>query len=129
MSIPRVLLGLAILAALAPAASAATAFAGAVSQGQTQTFTYSSEPPKGAQCIELATTYTVTLSYAPASDVLTLAIPGHGSVSGNGATLSFQAGVCTQFSVSVTGTSVANEAAFAVTVVSGAAVGPISSTA
>jgi hypothetical protein len=126
MTIPRVLLGLALLAALAPAASALNAFAGVVSQGETKSFTYSSEPPKGSQCIQMATTYTVTLTYAPGSDVLTLNVPGHGSVSGSGASVSFLAGVCTTFGFSVTGTSVADKAAFVVQVTSGALGQPIS---
>lgn len=129
MSIPRVLLGLALLAALAPAAAALNGpYAGVLTQGQTQTFTYSTMPPKGVACVETVTTYTVTLLYAPAGDALTLSVPNHGSASGPGASVGFVSGTCTTFTFSVTGTAVASEAAFDVEVTSGPALGPVATT-
>lgn len=121
MSAPRLLpLLLACLAALAPVAAAATGpYAGTVRQGETDAHEYDNHPKHGA-CLQIVTRWTVTLAYAPATDVLTLEVEGLAATGANGlATLSFLAGVCTAFTVQVTGTSVATEAAYSVAVTSG----------
>lgn len=119
MSIPRlVTMTLACLALLAPAASAATGpYAGVVRQGETDWHSYDNNPTN-SPCIQMATTYTVTLAYAPTSDVLTLSVAGK-TASGSGAGISFQAGVCAAFPIAVTGTQVADLAAYEVTVTGG----------
>lgn len=120
MSVPQLLaLVLASLALLAPAAHAATGpYVGALRQDETDAHHYDNNPTK-APCLEMITTYTVTLAYAPTTDVLTLGVAGK-TASGNGATITFQAGVCAAFTLTVTGTHVATLAAYEVTVTSGA---------
>lgn len=119
MNVPRsIALLLASLAALAPLAAATTGpYVGTVRQGEVDAHHYDNNP-KGDPCLQIVTTYTVTLAYAPAGDVLTLTV-GTRSVSGNGASVTFTAGVCTAFDFTVTGTQVADLAAYDVTVTSG----------
>ena len=112
-----VLAGLGLALALAAPASAARGtgpFAGTLGQGGVAQHTYDNNPAK-TDCIQLAADYSVTLAYAPASDVLTLTVDGV-SASGNGATLVAHKGVCTEFGITVTGTSVASTAAYTVVV-------------
>ena len=122
MTFPRSfgLVALAALALLAPTAAALTGpYAGAVAQGETDVHRYDNNPLK-QPCVDMVTTYTVTLTYAPATGVLTLSAGGRTVTGSNGvATLSFQSGVCTAFSIAVTGTQVDALAAYAVTVTSG----------
>ena len=124
MSIPRIVLLLAVLAPVASAVSAPV-YAGTIHQGESKTFTYDNRPPKGFDCVAQAQWYSVSLSYVPDTDVLTLSIPNVGSASGNGATLYFQSGICATFSFTVTGTSVADTAAYKVQVLSGRLAEPV----
>lgn len=118
MSIKTGLVGLGIAALLASPAGAAP-YAGVVAQGESQTHHFDNHP-RGAECIQIVTDYWVTLTYAPLSDTLTMKI-GNTTVTGsNGrASLSFQAGVCTAFTITVTGAAVADAAAYVVDVKSG----------
>lgn len=120
MSVPRLLpLTLALATLLAPSAHAlAGPYAGVVAQGETRQHPYDNNP-HDHPCIQLATTYTVTLLYAPATDVLTLSAGGATSAGRDGrATVSFTSGVCTAFDVLVTGTRVERVAAYDVLVTS-----------
>lgn len=110
-----------VLAGPAGAAGTTGPFTGVVRQGDTRTHTYDNNP-SNSHCIQLATDYTVTLTYAPASDVLTLSALGK-TVTGTGgvATLTGTSGWCTRFTITVTGTSVASTAPYTVTVTRGSA--------
>lgn len=114
-----VLAGVGLTAALAlPAAAAGTPgpFAGVVTQGQTKTHLYDNNPSNNP-CLHIMATYTVTLAYAPASDVLTLSVGAATATGSNGvASLSLARSQCTSFTVAVSGTSVGDAAAYAVTV-------------
>ncbi len=92
-------------------------YAGTVTQGEASSHHYDNNP-SGSPCIMLATTYSVSLEYAPVGDSLTLTV-GTYSHSGPGA-ITFQAGVCAAFTITVTGTEVADTAGYAVTVTGGA---------
>ena len=115
-----------VAALLASPAGAATGsagpFAGVVRQGQVKHHLYDNNPLK-QDCVQLATPYTVSLSYAPPTDAVTLTV-GTKSVTGSngGASVSFVSGFCTSFDVVVTGTSVGNTAGYVVTVTRGSAV-------
>lgn len=99
------------------AASGTGPFTGSVAQGETDTHTYDNNPTNNP-CIALAVPYTVTLAYAPTSDTLTLSVPGASATgSGGTASLTVTRGVCTEFAITVTGTSVASSATYAVNVV------------
>lgn len=119
MNAPRLAAVLLALVALAPATTAASGpFRGSVREGETDVHAFDNHPKSGS-CIQITTTYTVTLVYAPGSDALTLDAGGKTDVgSGGSARVSFESGVCTAFSVRVTGTSVADEASYAVFVTS-----------
>jgi hypothetical protein len=109
----------AVLAAPAVAAGTPGPFVGTVAQGQTKTHLYDNNPTK-SDCIQLAVPYTVSVTYAPSSDTLTLSVGSLTATGSNGsARLSFVGSTCTSFAVSVTGTSVARTAAYVVTVSSG----------
>lgn len=89
-------------------------FVGQVRQGETDTHSFrgGNEP-----CIQIAVQYVVSLTYVPASDVLTLSV-GNTSVTGsNGAASTTVWGSpCSRFTIGVTGTAVADTATYAVTV-------------
>lgn len=126
MRTPTLLLVLALAATLAPTAAATTGpYVGLVRQDQTNYHHYNNNPLNW-DCIQIVTTYTVVLTYAPPTDVLTLGV-GMMSVDGsNGrAVISFQAGVCAAFTIRVTGTSVANTAAYDVSVRGGSLGGDV----
>lgn len=107
------------LAAPAVAGPKPTLNAGVVSQGQTNLHHYDNNP-SGGDCVHLAQPYRVTISYAPASDTLTLSAGGQTAVGSNGgASVFFVSGVCTSFDVAVTGTAVADKAAYVINVYSG----------
>lgn len=91
-------------------------FTGSVRQGQTRTHHYDNNPQNNP-CPLVLVNYTVSLTYAPTSDTLTLTAGGT-SVTGSGgsAVLSFEASYCTSFAIKVTGTSVATVASYTVTV-------------
>lgn len=122
MNAPRILLALAFAALLAPLASASTGpFQGHVRQGQTDVHTFDNNP-QNLPCPQVMTTYTVTLTYTPTSDVLTLTVGSLSATGSNGfAQLTFERNVCTSFDILVTGTSVARRAAYEVTVTEGGA--------
>lgn len=114
-----VLAGLGLTAVLAlPAAAAGSTgpFLGQVVQGQTQSHLYNNNPSNDP-CLQITATYTVTLRYVPSGDVLTLAAGTKTATGSNGAaSLTFTRGYCTSFSISVTGTSVADAARYVVVV-------------
>lgn len=111
-------LALAALATTPAYAAQGTAgpFPGVVRDGETRTHVFDNDP-LGSGCPHVMTTYTVSLAYAPGSDVLTLAV-GTAGVTGSAgqASLSLAASWCTRFSVHVTGTDVRAAAGYVVTV-------------
>lgn len=109
--------GLAVLLASPVSAAGGTGpFTGTVRQNQTRTHQYDNNPLNNP-CIQIVTTYTVSLDYLPTTDTLTLSV-GSLSATGTGghASLSFQASWCTSFAIKVTGTSVERVASYTVTV-------------
>ena len=110
----------AVLAAPAPAAQGSSGpFSGTVRQNQTKTHAYDNNP-LNQSCPAVMTSYTVSLSYTPTSDTLTLAVGSLSTTGSNGtATLSFESSYCTSFDIAVTGTSVASVAHYTVTVTRG----------
>jgi hypothetical protein len=93
-------------------------YAGTMGQGGSATHHFTNQAP-GTQCLAIyqPTLYTVRLQYAPVSDVLTLAVGAASDAGSNGvATLSFVANYCTSFDITVTGTEVADKAAYLVSV-------------
>jgi hypothetical protein len=126
MSVPRILLALATLACLAPVASAVGGplYVGTIHQGESKTYTFDNRPLK-FDCVSQAQWYSVSLTYSPDTDVLTLTVPGIGSASGNGAILYFTSSICTTFDFTVAGTSVADTATFKVQVLSGRLAEPV----
>lgn len=109
------------LVLLAPAALAAGTgpFSGSVRQGQTDRHRYDNNPG-GDPCPQVQVFYTVTLTYTPTTDVLTLRVGSHTAVgSGGTATLSFEAPYCTAFTIEVIGTQVARSASYTVNVSKG----------
>lgn len=104
---------------LTPVALAATGtgpFTGTLRQNQTDRHTYDNNP-NNDPCIQMMTTYTVTLTYAPTTDTLTLTANGITAVgSGGTATVTFDANYCTSFNIQVKGTKVASSADYTVTV-------------
>lgn len=121
---PRRILATVVLAAsfLAPAALAATGtgpFSGHVRQGEVDRHTYDNNPHNNP-CIMVMTTYTVTLTYTPTTDVLTLTANGVTAVgSGGTATVTFDGSWCTRFDILVEGTQVDRMARYDVTVTRG----------
>ena len=106
------------LVVLAPVALAAGTgpFTGSVRQGQTDRHRFDNNPG-GDPCPQVQVFYTVTLTYTPTTDTLTLSAGGQTAVgSGGTATVSFEAPYCTAFSILVTGTSVATSASYTVNV-------------
>ena len=90
-------------------------FAGYVVQNSVGAHAYATPGPP-INCI-LPVTYTVDLTYAPATDVLTLTANGVSAAGSNGhASVSFEAACWTQFAITVAGTQVALIAAYEVTV-------------
>lgn len=113
----RSLLLATLLAALLFPAATAAPHAGLVAQGETRTHDFDNTPRDGNACIHLATTWTVTLAYAPPTDTLTLRAGGVTATGRDGvASVSFVSGVCTAFAIEVEGTRVENVAAYAVSV-------------
>lgn len=103
----------------APALAATGPYAGTVRQGETDTHDFDNNP-KNVNCIQLAQPYRVTLTYVPASDTLTLTAAEYTATGSNGrAEVAFEKGVCAAFDISVTGTAVADEATYALTVRAG----------
>jgi hypothetical protein len=106
----------AVLAAPAVAAGSAGPFVGSVAQGQTATHVYDNNASHQA-CLQVAATYSITLTYTPSSDVLTLGAGGKTATGhGGSASLSVLSGICAHIPITVTGTSVASSATYAVTV-------------
>lgn len=106
----------AVLSVPASAAQGTGPFTGAVAQGETDTHVYDNHPGNNP-CLAITATYVVTLTYLPGSDTLTLAVPGKTAAGQNGtASATLTRGICTEFPISVTGTSVAGSATYAVTV-------------
>lgn len=95
-------------------------FAGVATQGSSATHTYNNNPG-GWDCIQLAVSYTVTLTHTPPTDSLVLTVGTRSVATTNGvATLSFTAGVCAEFDVNVAGAAVTAAAPYTVTVTGGA---------
>ncbi len=111
---------LAVPATAGPGVATTGPFAGTVTQGQTQVHHYNNNP-SNQNCLQYAVTYTVSLAHVPATDSLTLSVDGlyTSTTSTGGTAVSFQRGPCTSFTISVTGTSVADQATYGVTVTSG----------
>ena len=107
----------AILSGPATAAPGSTGpFSGVVRQNQTKTHQYDNNPLNNP-CQQVITTYTVSLTYTPTSDVLTLSVGSLSATGSNGsASLSFEANYCTSFEVKVIGTSVQSAAQYTVNV-------------
>lgn len=90
-------------------------FAGYVVQNSVGAHAYATAGPP-IECI-LPVTYTVEMTYAPTSDVLTLTANGVSATgSGGHARVAFEAACWTQFAITVAGTQVALVAAYQVTV-------------
>ena len=102
------------LASDGPALVGVPAHAGSVGQGGAASYAYSTHGDQPCLAIYQPRVFTVTLAYAPPSDVLTLSV-GTASATGSGgaATLSFVDNYCTAFTVRVVGTSVASSAEYA----------------
>lgn len=106
------------LLAVAPSALAAGTgpFTGAVREGQTDRHRYDDNPGNDL-CPQVIVFYTVSLTYTPASDTLTLKAGGQTAVgSGGVASVGFEAGACAAFTIQVTGTDVATTASYVATV-------------
>ncbi len=100
----------------ATAAGAGPAFADTVAQDETNHHTFTNAP-KGSQCIQITASYTIQLTHAPTDAVLTLEAGGSSTnVTGGTGSLTITKGWCTSFTISVTGTSVEDQAAYALTV-------------
>lgn len=113
------LLAVCLLAPVALAATGTGPFVGTVRQGQTDHHRYDNNP-RNDPCIQVMTTYTVTLTYTPATDTLTLTAGGVSAVGAGGtATVTFEASWCTSFDIFVEGTQVARVAHYGVTVTRG----------
>lgn len=105
----------AVLSAPASAVGTPGPFASVIAHGETKSHIYDNNPA-GADCIQLAVTYTVSLTYAPPSDTLTLSAGGQTATGSNGsARVSFWGSYCDSFGISVSGTSVGARAAYVVT--------------
>lgn len=111
----------AVLSVPAVAVGTPGPFAGVVRAGQTKSHVYDNNPAD-FNCIHLAVPYTVTLTYAPPTDTLTLSAGGVTATGANGrASVSFWSGTCTSFSITVSGDSVLHTAGYVVSAGSGAA--------
>ena len=112
------LVGFLTLASPASAELSGGPYVGTVSQGSADPHSYTSHPP-GTECLAIYQPhlYTVRLEYAPPTDVLTLTVGSVSDVGSNGvASISFVANYCYGFDFSVSGTQVADNAAYLVTV-------------
>ena len=106
----------AVLAAPAVAVGTPGPFAGVARQGTTTAHAYDNNP-SGGPCPQVMVGYTVRLTWAPPTDTLTLSAFGVSTTrSGGVTTLNTVRSYCTSFSLAVTGTSVANAAAYTLTV-------------
>ena len=113
----RIVASLLVLLALVPLAAAQTGpFTGTVRENQTRIHHYDNNPENNL-CPQVITTYTVTLTYTPTTDVLTLTAGGQTVTGSNGtAVLTFEGNYCTAFAIRVTGTSVESVATYTVNV-------------
>lgn len=94
-------------------------FSGTVRQNQTRTHMYDNNPG-GDPCPQVIVWYTVTLTWTPTTDTLTLSAGGQTvTATGGTASVSFEASYCTSFQIQVTGTQVANRASYTATISSG----------
>lgn len=119
MDVHRPFVGLALALLLAPLAGAHGPYAGQVAQGEADLYV---EDHSGPFCGDAYTRWTVRLTYAPASDTLTLVVPHAGaSVGRNGmASVSFTTPTtCAFFEIGVQGTLVGTVADYSVTVTTG----------
>ena len=112
-----ILVAVSLTALLAsPAAADTGPFSGTVREDQTRRHRYDNNPQNNP-CPQVIAFYTVSLTYAPATDTLTISAGGQTATgSGGSASVSFEAPYCTSFTISVTGTSVATIASYTVTV-------------
>lgn len=120
MNVSRLIATLLCLVFLVPLAVADEGpFSGTVRQGQTRTHTYDNNPG-GDPCPQVMVWYTVTLTWTPTTDTLTLSAGGQTvTATGGSATVSFEASACTSFQIKVTGTQVADRASYTATVTQG----------
>lgn len=120
----RPILLLAVLAALAPVASAAEPFNGpyhgVLVQGQTNAHAYNDLAAYGVCPHYFApVAYVVTLTWAPTTDTLTLQVPGRTaalSATGGSISVTIPGSGCDTFAITVTGTQVATLARYEVRV-------------
>ena len=106
----RFLLPLAVLTLLAPLAVAHEPMTGTVRQGEVDTFVIDH---RSEVCLQVITTWTVTLTHEPTTDQLRLVVTGQGSVvtEGGTGTITFTTPTsCAFFTVHVIGARVADEA-------------------
>lgn len=112
MSATRILLPLGILALVAPLAGAHEPVTGTIRQGETQTFPIDH---RSEVCLQVITTWTVTLTHEPTTDELILVVSGQGAqrTEGGFAQVSFTTPTsCAFFVVHVIGARVADTATF-----------------
>jgi hypothetical protein len=111
---PRLLAPLLVLLAILPFAGAAGPFQGSVRQGESDAYAFGDGG--GDVCDPIIEAHTATLSYSPATDVLSLSA-GRVTVQGvaGRATLTFLVPSCPGFTVRVGGTLVAGEASYTLT--------------
>ena len=99
----------------APPAASTGPFVGTVVQGETDSFTYDSNPSNNP-CLQIAANYTVALHAVP-GDTLTLTVGTQSVTTSTGAAaVNLTSGVCARFGLSVTGTAVSGTAHYVVTV-------------
>lgn len=99
-------------------------FSGVIRQNQFRTHQLDNNPA-GLACPQVMTTYTVSLAYTPATDVLTLSVGTLSAAGSNGqASLTFEGSYCTAFPIKVSGTSVDTVAHHTVTVTRGGSARP-----
>lgn len=116
MSLRRLVLTLLALLTLAPLAGAHGPYEATIRQNETHLYVVDHSGPL---CLQVFTRWTVTLTYTPVTDTLTLIVPDRGAdVGQNGsATVSFTTSTsCAFFEILVHGTLVADEADYVVEV-------------
>lgn len=116
----RFVVPLVVLAVLAPTVGAHEPVSGTVRQGESDSFTIDHQ---GEVCLQVITTWTVTLTHEPASDELLLVVTGQGAVRTEGgfAQVTFTTPTsCAFFMVHVVGVNVQDEARYTLDVRHGA---------
>lgn len=120
MRLGTAIVALALLGMLVPTAAASAPvnpgpFAGTVEEGDTATHTYQTAPP-GTACVDIVTTYVVTLTYAPPTDTLGLEAGGNSTTGENGTAIVTALASPCFLEITVTGEDVEETAAYTVAV-------------